>query len=489
MSSSSFFLGVSLLIMSSAFSLGQSCPPEALKPLPWSADFSWSSLSARNPKNNVHLCFDMRSAHVAMPNSPLRVGNQSVVNIKVYRKPVDKCSVTYNPTPIAPPPNPIASVLGGLITSKPITPNFVGVVVPSTTCDTPIPQPPATSSSDFKSAFDTLTALDKNAKDASDKISSDNDDLPETLEELRALAACKDDLCDPDNFATAKNELEMFFSSASLASISPDTLQTQAQQAQTALFKLHAGSPEEIKWLDIANGKLTCIQDRLSNAQVLLSINKGVSQPIFNALTTMQTPEVVTDSQGKTYFSPDTYDLPLYANTKVTPTIACSNQITGQAAPQVALEIDYQNPGFLSASAGIVVSTLGQHTIGTRTKSSPGGFTTYFAVTNQSTVQPIPFSLLNLYFFGNNNVNVSLSGGIGINPYNNSTQVEYFVGPSVSIHSVLLSPGVHIGRFQTLGGGFKIGDPVPTGWSGNTPVPIDLTYTAHFGIGITFKIH
>jgi hypothetical protein len=155
----------------------------------------------------------------------------------------------------------------------------------------------------------------------------------------------------------------------------------------------------------------------------------------------------------------------------------------------VAIEIDYQNPGFLSASAGIVVSMLGQHTIGTRTKSSPGGFTTFFAVTNQSTVQVIPFSLLNLYLLGNNNVNVSLSGGIGINPYNTWTQVEYFVGPSISIHNVLLSPGVHIGRFQTLGGGFKIGDPVPTGWSGSTPVPIDLSYTAHFGIGITFKIH
>jgi hypothetical protein len=411
------------------------------------------------------------------------------VNIKVYRKPVDKCTLTFSPTPIAPPPNPIASVLSGLITGKPITPNFLQPVVPATTCDAPTPQPPATSSADFRSAFDALIALDKNAKDVSDKISSDNDDLPEMLDELRALAACQDDICDPDNFAPAKNELEMFFGSATIASISPDTLQTQTQQAQAALSKLHGVTPDETKWLDIANGKLTCIQDRLSKAQVLLSINKGVSQPIFNALTTMQTPEVANDSHAHTYFSPDTYDLPLYANTKVTPTIACSNQITGQAAPQVAIEIDYQNPGFLSASAGIVVSMLGQHTIGTRTKSSPGGFTTFFAVTNQSTVQVIPFSLLNLYLLGNNNVNVSLSGGIGINPYNTWTQVEYFVGPSFSIHNVLLSPGVHIGRFQTLGGGFKIGDPVPTGWSGSTPVPIDLSYTAHFGIGITFKIH
>jgi hypothetical protein len=84
---------------------------------------------------------------------------------------------------------------------------------------------------------------------------------------------------------------------------------------------------------------------------------------------------------------------------------------------------------------------------------------------------------------------VSLSGGIGINPYNNSTQIEYFVGPSFTTHNVYLSVGTHIGRYQNLGGGFSIGSPVPAGWTTNTPVPTTLSYTAHLGIGITYKFH
>src|SRR5260370_9915567 len=152
---------VCLLIMSSAFSFGQSCSFTELDPRPWTADFSLGALSARNPKHNVHLCFDMRAQNVVIPRSPLRLGNQSVVNVKVYRKPVDKCSITYNPTPIAPPPNPIASVLGGFITGKPISPNFVEMTVPAPLCGTPVPQPPSGSGPDFRSAFDTLASLDK----------------------------------------------------------------------------------------------------------------------------------------------------------------------------------------------------------------------------------------------------------------------------------------------------------------------------------------
>lgn len=478
------------LLFFSSICDGQSCSPSDLKPLPGKDEFSFHTLFARNPKNNLHLCVDTRAAHPGIPDSPLQIGNHSTVELNVYRNPVDKCTVNYNPASIAPAANPLATVFGGLITGKPLTPNLVQIL-PESVCDTPLPQPPASSGADFKNTFDTLSTLDKNSSDLLAKVSSDNDDLPDAFDNVRDLAACKEDICDPDNFDVARKELETFFGSATLASISPDTLQSLVQQTQGALSKLHASTADEEQWLKVANSKLTCIQDRISQAQVLLNINKAVSQPVFNALTAIQTPPVAHADQGD-YFLPDVFTLPLYANTKITPTISCTNQITGQVAPQVSWEIDYQNPGFVSASAGIVVSTLGQHTIGTRNKNVPSGnsgFTTFFAVTSQSPVQVIPFSLLNLYLSGSNKVNINLSGGIGINPYNSTNQVEYFVGPSINIHNVLLSPGVHIGRFQRLGGGFKTGDPVPAGWSGNTPVPVDLNYTAHFGIGVTFKIH
>jgi hypothetical protein len=134
---------------------------------------------------------------------------------------------------------------------------------------------------------------------------------------------------------------------------------------------------------------------------------------------------------------------------------------------------------------------LGQHQVGIKTKNIANGsnaFTTYFAVTNHSPQQFIPFSLLNIYLTGSSKANLNFSGGIGINPYNGSTQVEYFLGPNLTIKKVALLMGVHIGRYQNLGGEFQIGQPVPTGWTSNTPVPTDLSYTAHLGVGIAYTI-
>jgi hypothetical protein len=78
----------------------------------------------------------------------------------------------------------------------------------------------------------------------------------------------------------------------------------------------------------------------------------------------------------------------LYEKTKVIATVSCTNQLTNRVLPQISVEVDYQNQGPLSASGGIIVSMLGQHQVGIRTKSNPdGSFTTYFAVTNHSPQQ------------------------------------------------------------------------------------------------------
>ena len=89
---------------------------------------------------------------------------------------------------------------------------------------------------------------------------------------------------------------------------------------------------------------------------------------------------------------------------------------------------------------------------------------------------------------GTSKANFNFSGGIGINPYNGTTQVEYFLGPNLTIKKVALFAGVHIGRYQNLGGGFQIGQTVPPGWTTGTPVPTVLSYTAHLGVGIAYTI-
>jgi hypothetical protein len=55
------------------------------------------------------------------------------------------------------------------------------------------------------------------------------------------------------------------------------------------------------------------------------------------------------------------YSLPLYVETKIIATVSCTNQLTNRVLPQMSVELDYQNQAPLSASGGIIVSTLGQH--------------------------------------------------------------------------------------------------------------------------------
>src|SRR6185312_16423918 len=126
-----------LLLVQATASYAQSCSKEELKSPQGQQAHSLRNLFVRNPKSDLHLCFDMRSVHVIVPHSPMQIGNGSAVEIKVYRNPVDKCVMTYNPTPIAPPGNPIAAVIGSLITGKPLTPSFTEVL-PTSVCDTPL---------------------------------------------------------------------------------------------------------------------------------------------------------------------------------------------------------------------------------------------------------------------------------------------------------------------------------------------------------------
>jgi hypothetical protein len=266
------------------------------------------------------------------------------------------------------------------------------------------------------------------------------------------------------------------------------------QQAAERVKRATAQLAQQMAWLDSVDSFLACAGNKLRATQ------KSAEQ----LKTKFSTLQAQLDKLSR--IVEDLYALPLYHSQKITGNLVCSDQdsppppgnptadpkTATASRPPVPLEIDYQSPPNLAGSAGIVVSLLGQHTVGIKTSNVPNGtntFTTYFAVTNQSSAQYIPFSLLHLFLYGSTANNVSLSGGIGINPYNGSTQIEYFVGPSFTTHNVYLSVGTHIGRYQNLGGGFSIGSPVPAGWMNSTPVPTTLSYTAHFGIGITYKLH
>jgi len=78
-----------------------------------------------------------------------------------------------------------------------------------------------------------------------------------------------------------------------------------------------------------------------------------------------------------------------------------------------------------------------------------------------------------------------LSAGFGINPNSGTAQPEYFIGTFFGINKLMIHPGIHYGREQSLGGGFVEGEMVP---SGLTTAPVNWKYRAAFSIGFSVRV-
>jgi hypothetical protein len=65
-----------------------------------------------------------------------------------------------------------------------------------------------------------------------------------------------------------------------------------------------------------------------------------------------------------------------------------------------------------------------------------------------------------------------ISGGLGVNPYNGGPNAEFFAGLFGAIDRFTLDAGADWGRISNVGGGFLIGDVVPSG----TTIPTTLHY-------------
>ncbi len=80
----------------------------------------------------------------------------------------------------------------------------------------------------------------------------------------------------------------------------------------------------------------------------------------------------------------------------------------------------------------------------------------------------------------------NLGAGIGVNPNTGTNQAEFFAGYAVGFNRVYIHLGTHFGRTETLGGGFKIDTPVPSGFSGSAP--INWGYHVAFSIGLSVRL-
>lgn len=93
--------------------------------------------------------------------------------------------------------------------------------------------------------------------------------------------------------------------------------------------------------------------------------------------------------------------------------------------------VHYRQLPLFSASAGVLVSTLGKRIYGVKTNqtgvATSGIATTVnlVAVTSSSRVQFVPIAFLNWNFRGSDTLHAAFESGIGINPNGSKTNVEY----------------------------------------------------------------
>ena len=158
-------------------------------------------------------------------------------------------------------------------------------------------------------------------------------------------------------------------------------------------------------------------------------------------------------------------------------------------APQTrTVVVHYKDPPQFSASAGTLVSLYGKHVFGVSTSqtgvNSSGVATTQNTISlTTSSVQLVPIGFLNTYISGTNRLHLDLQAGLGINPNGSKTEVEYFFGPALTSHGIYFAPGLHIARASYLGGGFSLGEVIP---SGVTP-PVNYRATYRFAFAISYS--
>jgi len=239
----------------------------------------------------------------------------------------------------------------------------------------------------------------------------------------------------------------------------------------------------------------------LKTAQITARTSYNSQLKVYNDFQRLLTQHIITKSPGDAYL---VQEFPLGTDRKTTITgyVSCVSDVDGKTptTDQINYSVLYQNIPVLSASAGLLTTFQEKKVIGTTTTlaNNTAGFNTIFAVTDSARAQVFPMAYFNVRLGGYLKTNwyrrpedelditSHLSAGIGVNPNTGTNQPEFFVGMAFGLNKLMIHPGVHFGRTQSLGGGFTLNSVVPTGFTG--PVPINWSYHPAFSIGFSVRV-
>ena len=434
---------------------------------------------------------------------PLKVENGTVVTVKLTKSFEDVCTVATKREELAPEPNPLAALLKIVIGLGPIP---LGKVTPPSCPTNPgggvvVPADPEAQRIEAElnalnlrvvaGAADVNIAT-MNYSNLGDKISAFTN-----CTEVRVdgsgnpiLAAGGNYILDPicgsaATFDAAKAKIK---GQVETVLVDPlpvvDSIELEMATLKKALTDGYkkTGAAGEAAWITDVSNRLDC------NAKTVNQIKKELaslqsSRELFESFLKLLGLHKTDKSFEK--------ELIADANAKVTGTVTCTNYFTKQPSfDPIPFTIMYQGFSRHALSAGVLFTTLNKRQLGlspVRTGTAADGTSTSqltFTETDKADAQIVPFSFYTYRFWGDRKFSLNGSGGVGINPNNGATQVEYFFGGAVGFHNVFLQFGGHVGRWQELGGGFNIGDVVPAA----IPVPIERRYTIRPAVGVSYKL-
>ena len=164
---------------------------------------------------------------------------------------------------------------------------------------------------------------------------------------------------------------------------------------------------------------------------------------------------------------------------------------TTSAAPETVLSVSVECTSPFTVSAGVAFSTIEAHQFAIQ--ASPAtppatGTVNKFVVTNNSNFHPLVLGIVHARLCEvNETVAFHASFGLSGNFQSQSaggSSVGFLLGPSISLfRTMFFTPGLYIGNKTKIGGGFNVGDTVP---SNITTVPLQTSYATGFGFAITF---
>lgn len=441
-----------------------------------------SNLFRRNPGGNVTVTVDAPTDRIP---TPVRVNNGTAVTVTGAKSPFSTCTVTTKREELKPEPNPIGQFLKLLAGAAPI---------PASLADEACPAPAGVAIPDDDEARRIEAALANirtNLNQSHTEVTQARTQHEGTATRVSRFINCRGadgvtNICTNETtLDTQKTEVGaevLGRLNSPLPVVESVTLQIDSLKKVLA-ERYKTPRPGEEAWLAGVNSRLDCFAKHLAALNQSLAALKTVRAEL----------ETFSDllAAHQTSFKYSKV-LPEDNDAKVSGTVTCTNFFTKQVTVEaIPFTVTYQNIPRASVTAGVLFSTLEKRVVGTqaeRTGTAADGtptFRTIFADTDRSSNQLVPFSFFNVYLSGTRRMNLNLTGGVGVNPNNGKNQAEFFLGGAVGFNNVYIQFGGHIGRWQELGGGFRLGETVPDKFTG---VPIERRYTMRPAIGISYRI-